>query len=270
MLSGGEWLDLFPDHFVLDPLDFPAYTDPQTNHHHVGTADNQERKHPMTQAKKEASKGYVRDIVTGVGRVAFPHLESTNEGGEYPSHKFEVHFLLPKTDTATRKLLADSALKAAQEKWPHLKLTLADIKISIKDGDEKAHLDGFPGAYYINPKANKKPLVVGLDKAPLPEGQRVRGGDYVRLAVTAGAYPQNLEKENYDMMKEAGKKVVAEPKPDGKGMSWYRPAVTFYLDMVQKVKDGDSFGSAVKDPSLFPDAEPITGSGPDENDPIYG
>jgi len=218
----------------------------------------------MANAQEKKNVGIVRDLVTGKGTVCFLHTDKPNTGGTYPSGKYEVTFLFDKKDTATVNTLTDAALKAAKEKWGD-KLTRKDIKIGIKNGDEKANLDGFAGKWFINPKSKKKPLIVGGDRQPLPEGVTLQSNDVCRISVSAGCYPNNLEKDAADAFKAAGKTVMVDKDENGK-VVYYRPAVTFYLDMVQRCAGGVPFG-AKANPNAFPEEAEggfQQGEGPEE------
>lgn len=197
-----------------------------------------------------APKGIVRDIVPpGICRIAFPHLAAKNEGGQFPSHKYEVHALWPKEDAATLALLHAKALEAARQTWPGI--TAKDLVVGLRDGDEKANLDGFPGAVFICAKSSKPVAVYGPAREVLTAGD-VHGGDYCRVCLSAGSYKRNLEPMVAKDLMTAGRKVVTEKGADGK-VSYYLPAVTFYLNAVQLVRRGEGFGGGAASPDVFPD-----------------
>lgn len=222
----------------------------------------------MAQQDDKKSAGFVRNLITEPGVICFLHTDKPNDGGKFPSSKYEVTFRFDKKDTKTIKLLTDAALKAAKELWGDRIKTIKDVKVGVKDGDEKAHLDGFAGHWYINPRAKKKPIIVGGDRQPLPEGVKLSSNDVCRLCVTAGAFPAAVDKEVAEALKAAGKPIVMDKDENGKDV-YCRPAVTFYLNMIQRVKGGAGYGSKA-DPSAFPEeagegAFPA-GEGPSDTD----
>jgi hypothetical protein len=194
-------------------------------------------------------RGIVRDIVPGICRVAFLHLTSKNDGGQYPSHKFEVHALWKKDDAVTVTLLRTKALEAARQTWPGI--AAADLVVGLRDGDEKANLDGFPGSWFVCAKSSKPVPVYGPAREPLT-ADAVTGGDYCRVCVSAGSYKRNLEPMVAKDLMTAGRKVIVEKAPDGK-VSYFLPAVTFYLNAVQLVRRGEAFGGGGANPAVFPD-----------------
>jgi len=197
-------------------------------------------------------RGIVRDIVpAGICRIAFPHLKTRNDGGQFPSHKFEVHALWPKDDKATIDLLHAKALEAARQTWPGI--AAKDLVVGLRDGDEKANLDGFPGSVFVCAKSSKPVAVYGPAREVLTADD-VGGGDYCRVCLSAGSYKRNLEPMVAKDLITAGRKVVTEKGADGK-VSYFLPAVTFYLNAVQLVRLGEGFGGGAADPGVFPAEE---------------
>lgn len=203
-----------------------------------------------TSPNPQPAKGIVRDIVPGICRIAFPHLVSKNTGGQFPSNKYEVHALWQKGDAASAKLLRDKALEAARQTWPGI--TLAELVIGVRDGDEKANLDGFPGAVFVCAKSSKPVPVYGPAREPLT-ADAVSGGDYCRVCLSAGSYKRNLEPQVAKDLMTAGRKVIVETDPATRKTSYFLPAVTFYLNAVQLVRRGESFGGGGANPNVFPE-----------------
>lgn len=201
-------------------------------------------------------KGIVRDVVPGICRIAFPHLTSKNSGGQYPSNKYEVHALWPKDDAATAKLLRDKAMEAARQVWPTIQPH--ELVVGLRDGDEKANLDGFPGSVFVCAKSAKPVPVYGPAREPLT-ADAVTGGDFCRVCLSAGAYKRNLEPQVGKDLMTAGRKVIVEKDPASGKVSYFLPAVTFYLNAVQLVRRGEAFGGGGANPGVFPE-EPADGS----------
>lgn len=207
----------------------------------------------------QPAKGIVRDIVpANPCRIAFPHLTSKNEGGQFPSHKYEVHALWQKDDAVTIALLQSKALEAARQTWPGI--AAKDLVIGVRDGDEKANLDGFPGAVFVCAKSSKPVPVYGPAREPLTP-DAVSGGDYCRVCLSAGSYKRNLEPQVARDLQTAGRKVIVETDPATRKTSYFLPAVTFYLNAVQLVRRGESFGGGGANPDVFPQDDPAAGGG---------
>jgi hypothetical protein len=184
-------------------------------------------------------------------------LNEPNTGGKYPSGKFEGTILIPKT--ADFAALKDAVLKVAQLNWPDLNLTsLGQIKLPFKDGDIKEGIDGYEGTLYLVCKSGYKPALVGPDRRDYVGP--VKAGDFVRFSVTAGAFKLNLEREAGMALKSAGKTVVDGRDENGRPQLW-RPAVTFYLNAVQWLREGPAFGGGSGGVEAFgaPEAETATG-----------
>lgn len=202
------------------------------------------------------AKGIVRDIVpANPCRLAFPHLTAKDDGGQFPSHKYEVHALWLKDDAVTIALLNSKALEAARQTWPGI--AAKDLVVGVRDGDEKANRDGFPGCVFVCAKSSKPVPVYGPAREPLT-ADAVSGGDYCRVCLSAGSYKRNLEPMVAKDLQTAGRKVMVEKGADGK-VSYYLPAVTFYLNAVQLVRRGEAFGGGGANPNVFPEEGPAEG-----------
>lgn len=195
--------------------------------------------------QKQTRKPIVRRIITGLGRIMWPHLTAPNTGGQYPSKKYEVTFAWPKDDAATTDALNAAMLKVAMEAWPDKVKTLDDFASFVKDGDDKA---GFEGSHFITPKGGRQPEVVDGRRQKIDPAE-VKNNDLCRLQLSAGAFELTLDKEVAQALHAAGKVVFRKTGPDGKKVSYSRPAVTFYLDAVQRVKPGGTGA----DVSAFPE-----------------
>jgi hypothetical protein len=90
------------------------------------------------------------------------------------------------------------------------------VKLPWRDGEEKADFDGYAGCIYCAAKSYNRPIVIDIDKNKVEVESDVYGGCYARAVVVAKAT-------------EAGGNHF----------------ITLYLQAVQKVKDGQPFGSNV-------------------------
>lgn len=143
-------------------------------------------------------------------RLSFPSIfhRSVFDGQE---GKYEATFLIPKSDTETKKIL-DDAIKALISESP--KVTVPSDKRCLKDGDDSEY-DGYASNWSLKAANSKRPTVIGRDKAPLTdEDGIVYAGCYVNAVIDFW-----LQNNKY------GKRINAN------------------LYGVQFVKDGDPFGT---------------------------
>jgi hypothetical protein len=196
--------------------------------------------------KKMAKNVYSKPFNTNIGRVSYPHVyekgKPMEEGGE---GKFELTLLIPKKEdiSALRKTIDEVGKEFFGKAWE----AVAKKKPAIRDGDEWANekkaegkdAEVYRGNWYIRPRTNDMPHVVGPDKKPISkDSKKFYGGCWARANVTAGSYDQK----------------------GGKG-------VGLYLNAVQKVRDDEPFGNAGVDPDAVFDAfeEAAVGAGSDDN-----
>lgn len=96
-------------------------------------------------------------------RISFPKLfkpDSFNDGAP----AYSAAFLFAPNSPAHR-LVEDAINKAATEKWgakaPQiLKGLVAQQRVCLRNGDEKAATEGYEGMMFINARSAKRPLVV--------------------------------------------------------------------------------------------------------------
>ena len=166
-------------------------------------------------------------------RLAFPAIfEAKSVANEEPA--FSASLIL--TPDHPQIAAINEAIEAvAKEKWGAkaseiLKGLRAKDNVCLHDGDEKSNYDGFEGNFYISARAKTRPLVIDRDKSPLVQSDgRPYGGCYVN-GLIALFVPKNWAK------------------------------VCASLEIIQKTKDGESFGA----PRV--DAEDVMPELPDEDD----
>ena len=157
----------------------------------------------MVTQKKETKKLY-----TPVFRVGFPFVFEPRETEN--GDKYEVVMLFPKSADLTA--LKKAASEAAREKWGE-KIP-SNLHSPFRDGAEKADIDGFgPDVIFVRAWSKNAPGIVDRDgKTPITSPQEFYGGCFARATVSAFAYDRKEKK-----------------------------GVTFMLQNLQKVKDGDAF-----------------------------
>lgn len=169
-------------------------------------------------------------VVTGKVRLSYCNLwePRASKGGE---PKYGCVLLIPKRDKATM-----AKMRAAQEQ------ALENGKSSkfngslprkwedtIHDGDEEADLERNPeyeGHWYVSVSTTDKPGIVDQDVNEILDRAEIYSGCYARASIKCAPF-------NYE-----GKK-----------------GVTFYLNNIQKVADGESLGGTAPKPE--DDFEPL-------------
>lgn len=173
-------------------------------------------------------------VVTGECRISFPNLfvpvPQRDDNGdiiEGRAKKYSVMLLIPKKDKATiRKLRAaqEEALEAGVATKFGGKLPKI-WKDTIHDCDEEDDLEKYPereGHWRMSVSANEKyaPRVVDRQLNPVMDAMDVYSGCYCRVSLNAYAYKH--------------------PKSG--------PGVSFGLNNVQKLRDGEQLGGAASSP----------------------
>jgi hypothetical protein len=135
---------------------------------------------------------------------------------------------------AACKTACEKKWGADAKKWPkNLRLPFRDQAERAKqDDDGNDYLpDGYvAGAMYLNLKSQKRPGLVNANVEDIIDESDFYGGCYARAQVNAAAYDQ-------------------------KGNA----GVSLYVNHIQKLRDGESFGSAARNASdVF---EPVTEGG---------
>ena len=167
-------------------------------------------------------------VVTGKVRLSFPALFEAVSFEDGPA-KYSVMLLIPKSDQTTIKKIRDAEALAQQNgissKWGGKKPK--EIKSIIKDGDESA--DDFPeraGMWVMTIRSDRKPQVVDAQRNMITDPGEIYSGVYGRVSMNA--YP-------YKYMGNCG--------------------VSFGLNNVQKVAEGESLGGAARAEEDFDDFE---------------
>lgn len=166
---------------------------------------------------------YINSVVTPKGRFSFPHLAKPDTEGQYADSRYKVTILIPKDADITK--IKQAVMACAKAAWPGKKLKPSDLMLPLRDGDEKDNLDGYPGHWFITAKSKRPVTCVDIARENLAP-EEVYGGCYGRCVLTAMSYEQ-------------------------KG----KPGVTFLLDTVQKIEEGERFGKGGSGVSALDDGE---------------
>lgn len=167
-----------------------------------------------------------RFVLTPMFRVSFPNIAEKND----MSGKYQITMMFKKgTDIAD---LVASAKEARLDKWPkELPKGFQSPFIKVDDIEVDERYDGYEdGMVIVRAKASYRPGVVDSKKNEIDLEELdtfLYGGMYARAAVSAFAYAH---------------------KSGNKGVS-------FGVDAIQIIKDGEPLGSRVSAEEAFADVE---------------
>ena len=164
-----------------------------------------------------------RKVVTGEVRLSYARLFKPKKN-DNDVDVWSTVILIPKSDRATMAKLKKAATLATElgiEKGLLRKgATVDKAWRTLKDGDDMEDpVEEYADHWYMNVNSYRKPGVVDRHKEPLDDERDVYSGCYARVSLTA--YPFG--------------------NPQNKG-------VTFGLENVQKLRDGEPLGGAPSSP----------------------
>lgn len=162
-------------------------------------------------------------VITGEVRLSYANL-FTPRKNDQDKDVWSVLLLIPKSDKATLGKLKKAAEAALAQGIANGKLkantSLKNAWGTLKDGDERDDLDERPeyaGNYYMNVSAYRQPGIVDRKVQPILDSTEVYSGCYARVSINAYAYNVGTNK-----------------------------GVTFGLNNVQKLRDGDNLGGSAR------------------------
>lgn len=165
-------------------------------------------------------------VITGEVRLSYARL-ITPKPNDKGTDVWSVLLLIPKKDKATFAKLKAAAEKALENGISNGKLkkgtSLKNAWTTLKDGDERDDLDEAPeyaGNWYMNVNAYRRPGVVDRHKDPITDERDIYSGCYARVSISA--YPFNYENT--------------------------KRGITFGLENVQKLREGEPLGGAAAAP----------------------
>lgn len=173
-------------------------------------------------------------VITGKVRLSYAHLFEAykNPAQENADPKFSTVILVPKTDTATVKAI-QAAQKLALENGKSSKFggTIPkNWKNTFRDGDEEGDLEKNPeyeGHYFMTVSNKQRPGIVDANVQPILDSTEVYSGCYARVSITAFPFNSNGSK-----------------------------GVSFGLNHVQKLADGEPLGGITKAEDDFDTVDP--------------
>ena len=175
---------------------------------------------------------YVNNVRTPVAIAAFVKIREP----EMFRKKLRYSMSLLFERDANLQVLKDALIRCAEQATGEKDLTIKDFAHPIKNGDTKPEYKGYPGRWFMHTTAGEdmQPKVYGRGK-PLPvlDPKVIYSGCHVRVILSAMAYED-------------------DDHPSGIG-------VTFFMEAIQFVSDGERMGGGETDVSGFEDEDDLEG-----------
>lgn len=191
-------------------------------------------------AKEEKGKRKSNQVLTPEFRVSYPAVFEPRSAIEGQEKKFSLVMLFDKKTNIDA--LKNAAVMAIQDKWgPDKAKWPKNLRLPFRDGSEK-DTAGYEDTTFISASSKTKPGVVDADVVKIIDPGEFYGGCYARATVRAFAY---------DVSGNRG--------------------VAFWLQNVQKTRDGEPLGGKNKPESDFDAIAVPEGSAKEQTeDPLAG
>jgi hypothetical protein len=181
-------------------------------------------------------------VVTGEVRLSYVHVFEPYANDPDQAPKYSTVLIIPKSDKATLNAIRKAAAHAAENgKAKFGGKVPAPIQknpaTTLHDGDEEADLERNPeyeGCYYMSVSSKVQPGIIDRNKMPILDQQEVYSGCYARVALGAFAYNTSGNK-----------------------------GVSFGLNHVQKLRDGEPLGGITRAEDEFDDLDDMDDEGDD-------
>lgn len=175
-------------------------------------------------------------VVTGEVRLSYAHLFEPYSNDPDQPKKYSCVIIIPKSDKKTLAAIKKAATEAAENgkakfggKIPPS--IAKDPVTTLHDGDEEADLERNPeyeGCYYMSVSSKTQPGIIDRQKMPILDPTEVYSGCYVRVAMGAFAFNTSGNK-----------------------------GVSFGLNHVQKLRDGEPLGGITRAEDEFDDLDDL-------------
>lgn len=162
-------------------------------------------------------------------RVSFPNVFKPRAMSADQEPRYSIVALFePDADLSNLKRIAKQAVK---EQWGDS--PPANLRSPFRDQADKADYDGYtPGAIFITAKSKRRPGLVDRNREEILDESDFYGGCYAHMTVVAATYGG-----------------------PGTGIT---PGVSFYVNNIQKLADGEPFGNRSRPEDDFEALDPTT------------
>jgi len=198
------------------------------------------------QAGQNAQRVFQPGFLTPRFTASFPYVfikRPPHPSRPQEDPKFEITMLFDKA-TTDMTIFHNHIQAAINTEWPNTSNRPQNIKSPIRDGDIESERDEYKGCWFIKVKTKRKPVIKNRDNtASIEEEDQFYGGVIARAKIHA--FPFSIGKQ------------YANGQYDPNG----NYGVTFQLDALQKLEEGQRFGGGGDHTDLFGPVEdaPQTG-----------
>lgn len=169
-------------------------------------------------------------LITGEARIAFPYLFEPRKGEDGKADRWEVIMMIPKSQKCGTMPALGAMVKEAIKKALGDKPAPNGWINPLRDGDAE-DLQKYPerkGHWIFRARAFRAPVVVDRNKAEIMDARQIYGGCYVRAEISAAWFDKVSR------------------------------GVNIYVNLVQKLRDGDPLGAPRASAADLPDLEPVS------------
>jgi hypothetical protein len=183
----------------------------------------------------------LKKCITPEFRVSFPQVIEPKAFGKQAAKYSIVMLFTKKTDL---NALKKAAHNAAVEKWGKDKTSWPkNLKMPFRDGNEKSDLMGYEDTIFVSASSKDQPGLVDQKKQEILSDRDFYAGCYARAQLLAFAYDK--------------------PEFGTKGVS-------FGLQHVQKVRDGEKFSGRKNASDVFDEVEDGSGDASSYDNEVDG
>jgi hypothetical protein len=129
-----------------------------------------------------------KNFVTPVMKTSYTNVFEPKEGLN-GKMQYSTALLIDKTDEEGIKEIRQAIMSAAKEKFGEDKAKWPKpLDNPLRDGDDKPDLAAYQGCFYMNPKSDYKPQVVGPNLKPIMDEEQFYSGVFCRAQVNFYGY----------------------------------------------------------------------------------
>ena len=182
------------------------------------------------------------EVITPIAILSYPHLFEPNayNDGDKPKYRATLVFPPEVQETPEFERMIDATEFAAIDEWGESKTAKLNKAGKLRFPflqDEDDESDYPEGSYFIRATTTRQPTILRWDKEEIEDPEQMYPGALVRAYLVAKAYTHKMNR-----------------------------GVSFYLQHIQKVGDGERLAGRKKAASVFDAVDPIGNAEPEDDD----